>query len=46
MTMRSTLIRTIAAAIAAVLTFIISPPLQAETPRFNTILYGASYYWE
>ncbi|OGD12539.1 MAG: beta-galactosidase [Candidatus Aminicenantes bacterium RBG_16_66_30] len=30
----------------AVLTVLASSGLRAQTPKFDTILYGASYYWE
>ena len=32
--------------IAALLALLVRPSLGAEPPKFDTVLYGASYYWE
>ena len=44
--MRPSPLRAMAGIAVAVLTVLASSGLRAQTPKFDTILYGASYYWE
>ncbi|NTV80469.1 MAG: cellulase family glycosylhydrolase [Candidatus Aminicenantes bacterium] len=44
--MRPDRLRTKAGLTVAFLAILAWPGLRAETPKFDTILYGASYYWE